>query len=62
LPLSAFCFRFFFRFFRSCPFVIRAEAALPNASTGIGLLPLGTERRMKSAVTVQITGVTWLGR
>jgi hypothetical protein len=31
---------FFFWFFRSYPFVIRAEAALANASTGIGLLQL----------------------
>ena len=33
LRLSAFRFRIFF--FRSCPFVIHAEAALANASTGI---------------------------
>src|SRR5205809_5101176 len=55
LLLSAFCFRFFVLS------VIRAEAALANASTGIGLLQLRMERRMKSAVTVHITGVTWLG-
>ena len=55
LPLSAFCFRFFVLS------VIRAKAALANASTGIGLLQLRMERRMKSAVTVHITGVTWLG-
>jgi hypothetical protein len=28
--------------------------------TGIGLQQLRMERRMKSAVTVQIAGVTWL--
>jgi hypothetical protein len=47
-------------FFRSCPFfpsVIRAEAALTNASTGIGLLRLRMEHRMKSVVTVQTSGV-----
>jgi hypothetical protein len=41
LRLSAFCFRFFFVLS-----VIRAEAALANASTGIGLLQLRMERRV----------------
>ena len=43
-------------FFRSYPFVlsvIRAEAALVHASTGIGLLHLSMEHRIKSVVTVQ---------
>ena len=53
---------FFFRFFRSYPFVIRAEAALANASTGICLLRLRMERRMKSAVTVSNAAVKELGR
>jgi hypothetical protein len=39
------------------PFVIRAEAALANASTGIGLLPLSIEHRLKSVVTAQSTRV-----
>jgi hypothetical protein len=43
LRLSAFCFRFFRSFFSS---VIRAEAALANASTGICLLQLRMERRV----------------
>jgi hypothetical protein len=34
--------------------VIHAEAALANASTGICLLQLRMERRMKPAVTVQM--------
>jgi hypothetical protein len=46
-----------FSFFRSYPFVIRAEAALANASTGIGLLRLGVEHRMKSVVTVHNSGL-----
>jgi hypothetical protein len=48
---------FLFRCFPSVPFVIRAEAALANASTGICLLPLGMEHRIKSVVTVQNSGV-----
>src|SRR5436190_5588165 len=52
---------FFFRFFRSYPFVIRAEVALANASTGICLLRLRMERRMKSAVTVSNAAVKELG-
>ena len=59
LPLSAFCFRFFLSFVLS---VIRAEAALANASTGICLLRLRMERRMKSAVTVSNAAVKELGR
>jgi hypothetical protein len=59
LRLSAFRFRHFLSF---SPFVIRAEAALANASTGIGLLQLGMEHRMKSVVTVQNTGLAQLGR
>jgi hypothetical protein len=39
------------------PSVIRAEAALAHASTGIGLLRLRMEHRMKSVVTVQNSGV-----
>ena len=54
LRLSAFCFRFF----RSYPFVIRAEAALATASTGIGLRQPGMEHRVKSVMTVQNSGVT----
>jgi hypothetical protein len=57
LRLSAFRLRHFLSFFRSCPSVIRAEAALANASTGIGLLRLGMEHRMKSVATVHDTGV-----
>jgi hypothetical protein len=38
---------FFRSFFRSCPSVIRAEAALANASTGICVLRLRMEHRMK---------------
>jgi hypothetical protein len=53
LPLSAFCFRFFLSFFPSSVPTRRFS----NASTGIGLLQLRVERRMKSAVTVQITGL-----
>jgi hypothetical protein len=55
LRLSAFRLRFSF----VLPFlpVIRAEAALANASTGIGLLRLRIEHRMKSVVTVQNCGV-----
>jgi hypothetical protein len=37
--------------------VIRAEAALANASTGIGLLRLGMEHRIKPVVTIQNSGV-----
>ena len=48
---------FFRSFFRSYPSVIRAEAALANASTGICLLRLRMEHRMKSVVTVSKTGV-----
>jgi hypothetical protein len=47
-------------FFRSFPFVlfvIRAEAVLADASTGICLLPLGMEHRMTSVVTGQSTGL-----
>jgi hypothetical protein len=47
----------FFRPFPFVPLVIRVEAALANASTGIGLLPRGTEHRIKSVVTVQNSGV-----
>jgi hypothetical protein len=43
LRLSAFRFRYFLSFF--FPFVIRAEAALANASTGICLLQPGMEHR-----------------
>jgi hypothetical protein len=61
LRLSAFRFRnflsFFLSFFPFVPFVIRAEAALADASTGICLQQLGMEHRMKSVVTVQSTGV-----
>jgi hypothetical protein len=53
--LNCVCRRFasesFLSFFRSYPFVIRAEAALANASTGICLLRLGMEHRMKSVMT-----------
>jgi hypothetical protein len=55
LRLSAFRLRIFF--FRSCPFVIPAEAVLANASTGICLLPLGMEHRIKSVVTISESGV-----
>jgi hypothetical protein len=55
LRLSAFRLQFF-SFFRSYPSVIRAEAALANASTGIGMLRLRMEHRMKSVVTVQNRG------
>jgi hypothetical protein len=64
LRLSAFRFRHFRSFVLS---VIRAEAALAHASTGICLLPLGMEHRHRrpkdavlrtamSVVTVQNTG------
>jgi hypothetical protein len=39
------------------PSVIRAEAALANASTGICLLQPGMEHRMKSVVTAQNRGL-----
>jgi hypothetical protein len=55
-------FRYFFRSFPFGPSVIRAEAALANASTGIGLLPLSMEHRIKSVVTAQNSGVAQLGR
>src|SRR5690242_20844191 len=59
LRLSAFRLRLFRSFLpvRSYPSVIRAEAALSNASTGIGLRQPGMEHRMKSVVTVQDSGV-----
>ena len=47
----------FFRSFPFVPFVIHAEAALANASTGICLLQLSMEHRIKSVVTVQNSGV-----
>jgi hypothetical protein len=53
LRLSALRFRHFSLF----PFVIRAEAALANASTGICLLQLSTEHRIKSVVTISESGV-----
>jgi hypothetical protein len=55
LRLSAFRLRLFLSFLpvRSYPSVIRAEAALSNASTGIGLRQPGMEHRIKSVVTVQ---------
>jgi hypothetical protein len=62
LRLSAFCFRFFLSFFRSCPFVIRAEASFANASTGICLLQPGMEHRLRSVVTVSNAAVNDLGR
>ncbi|HET7492653.1 MAG TPA: hypothetical protein VFK01_12320 [Bradyrhizobium sp.] len=63
LRLSAFRFRYFLSLvFPFVAFVIRAEAALANASTGIGLLPPGMEHRIKSVVTVQNSGVAQLGR
>src|SRR5262249_31324667 len=37
------------------------QAALANASTGICLLPLATEHRVKSVVTLQNCDVTSLG-
>jgi hypothetical protein len=40
-------------FFRSYPSVIRAKRRVANASTGIGLLQLRMEHRLKSVVTVQ---------
>jgi hypothetical protein len=48
----------FLSFFGSYPSVIRAEAALANASTGIGLLRLRMEHRMKSVATVQNSSVS----
>jgi hypothetical protein len=67
LRLSAFRFRLFLSFLpvRSCPFVlfvIHAEAALANASTGICPLPLGMEHRMKSVKTISVSGLPSLGR
>jgi hypothetical protein len=59
LRLSAFRLQFF-SFFRSYPSVIRAEAALANASTGIGMLRLRMEhrhRRSKNAVLQTATSV-----
>jgi hypothetical protein len=44
-------------FVRSFPFVILAEAALTNASTGIGLLQLRMEHRTKSVVTISVSDV-----
>jgi hypothetical protein len=44
---------FFFVLTRSFLCVIRAEAALANASTGIGLLQPGMEHRIKSVVMFQ---------
>jgi hypothetical protein len=55
LRLSAFRLRIFFLSF--FPSVIRAEAALANASTGICLLQPGMEHRIKSVMTVQNSGV-----
>jgi hypothetical protein len=52
----------FFGSFPFVPSVIRAEAALANASTGIGLLPFSMEHRIKSVVTAQNSGVAQLGR
>jgi hypothetical protein len=43
--------------FSFVPSVIRAEAALTNASTGIGLPQLSTEHRIKSVVTISESGV-----
>jgi hypothetical protein len=61
LRLSAFRLRHFFlfvlSFFRSYPSVIRAKRRFANASTGIGLLQLCMEHRMKSVVTVQNSAV-----
>jgi hypothetical protein len=57
LRLSAFRLRHFLHSFPFVPFVIRAEAALANASTGICLLPRGMEHRVKSVVTVQNSGL-----
>jgi hypothetical protein len=48
LRLSAFRLRYFRSFFRSYPSVIHAKATLANASTGIGLLQLSMEHRIKS--------------
>ena len=48
---------FFRSFFRSYPSVIRAKRRFANASTGIGLLQLCMEHRMKSVVTVQNSAV-----
>jgi hypothetical protein len=47
----------FLSVFLFVPLVIRAEAALTNASTGIGLLQLRMEHRIKSVVTVQNCGL-----
>src|ERR1051325_8917848 len=47
LRLSAFRLRIFLSFFRSSPSVIRAKRRFANASTGIGVLPLGMEHRIR---------------
>jgi hypothetical protein len=51
LRLSAFRLRFFLSFF---PSVIRAKRRFANASTGIGLLQLRMEHRMKSVATIYV--------
>jgi hypothetical protein len=55
LRLSAFRLRHFS--FRSYPFVIHAKVALADASTGICLLQLRTEHRIKSVVTIYVSDV-----
>jgi hypothetical protein len=54
------CRRFASESFSSVLSVIHAKAALANISTGIGLLQLRMEHRMKSVVTVQVSDVPWL--
>jgi hypothetical protein len=56
LPLSAFCFRFSSSFPSSV-----AKRRACQCFHRHCLLPRGTEHRIKSVVTVQIAGVTWLG-
>src|SRR5207248_10013009 len=51
-----------FRFFRLTRSSSVPKRRFPNASTGIGLLQLRMERRMKSAVTVSNAAVKELGR
>jgi hypothetical protein len=53
LRLSAFRLRHFLSFFA---FVIRAEAALAHASTGILRLQLSMNHRIKSVVTLSESG------
>jgi len=55
LRLSAFRLRFFFRCFRSFRPSSVPKLRFANASTGICLLQLRMERRMKSVATVHVS-------